>query len=139
MKTATNLLLLSIISLGHVGCSKKNAPATPDYSQLILGKWVSGSLTARATTNGTTITTYDSFNYGDVYDVFTANTITSYFKTASVVARPYTVSGNTYTIDDGGGATRKFEILSLNTSSFVRRDTVVTGSTTTVTTTILVR
>ncbi|MGI4822675.1 MAG: lipocalin family protein [Janthinobacterium lividum] len=58
---------------------------------------------------------------------------------AAVGTRPYSISGNTYTIDDGGGASKKFEIVTLNSSSFVRKFTSTSGTSTTVSTVTLLR
>ncbi len=144
MKKLLLLFLLTGAQLSISGCSKKDEPApvtsTALYSQLILGKWVSSSSVTATSVAGaqpTTTTTYTT--YGDVYEVFAATTVEEFSKTATIsAARPYTIAGNTYTIQDTNSV-RSFEIVSLTTSSFVRRSTSTSGTTTTVTTTTLLR
>lgn len=136
-------LLAAFLLAGTVGCSKKNDPATtntaPDYTQLILGKWVSSSSAVVTTTGGQSTTNNTAYAYGDVSEVFTATNVTAYSKTAAIGTRPYSITGSTYTIDDGNGATRKFEIITLTSSSFVRKYTSTSGASTTVSTTTLLR
>jgi hypothetical protein len=144
MKKLLLFALAISFSLTNSSCSKKAEPApvvsTPDYKQLILGKWMASSAIAVTTTStGQSTTISENYNYGDVSEVFTATNFTSYAKQYPISLYPYTISGNTYTIDDGGGATRKFEIVTLNSSSFVRKITTTSGTSTTVATTTLLR
>jgi hypothetical protein len=137
------LALFASFSLANSGCSKNSKPApviaTPDNKQLILGKWVASSAVAVTTTStGQSTTITMNYDYGDVSEVFTATNFTS-AKQSAITSYPYTISGNTYTIDDGGGATRKFEIVTLNSHSFVRKITTTSGTSTTVATTTLLR
>jgi hypothetical protein len=81
--------------------------------------------------------TYDN---RDIAEVFTTTKLTIYYKQSSVLLDlPYTTSGNTYTIDNGNGASDKYEIVTLNSSTFVRKLTAINGTSTTVYTMTLVR
>jgi hypothetical protein len=71
----------------------------------------------------------------DNSEVFTTTNLTAYYRQSSVLpGRPYTISGNTYTVDDDGGASSKFEIVTLNSSTFVRKLTIISATYTTVST-----
>lgn len=144
MKKLLLLALAASLSLTNSSCSKDSEPApvvsTPDYSQLILGYWVASSsvaVTTNSTGQATTKTT--NYDYGEVSEVYAATYVTAYSMNAAVGTRPYSISGNTYTIDDGGGASKKFEIVTLNSSSFVRKFTSTSGTSTTVSTVTLLR
>jgi hypothetical protein len=146
MKKLLLLALATSLSLTNSSCSKNSEPApvvsTPDYSQLILGYWVASSsvaVTTNSTGQATTKTTNYDYDHGEVSEAFAATYVTEYSMNAAVGTRPYSISGNTYTIDDGGGASRKFEIVTLSSSRFVRKFTSTSGTSTTVATTTLLR
>jgi hypothetical protein len=140
MKKLLPLALAACISLTNSSCSKKDDPA-PDYSQLILGQWYpSTAIDVTTSLSGQSYTQPLTYANRDNSEIFTTTNVTAYYKQSSVLpGRPYTVSGNTYTVDDGGGASSKFEIVTLNSSTFVRKLTTINGSSTTVSTVTLVR
>jgi hypothetical protein len=145
MKKLLLLALATSLSLTNSSCSKNSEPApvvsTPDYSQLILGYWVASSsvdVTTNSIGQATTKTTNYDYDHGEVSEAFAATYVTAYSMNAAVGTRPYSISGNTYTIDDGG-ASRNFEIVTLNSSRFVRKFTSTSGTSTTVSTVTLLR
>jgi hypothetical protein len=140
MKKLLPLALAACVSLTNSSCSKKDDP-TPDNSQLILGEWYpTNAVDVTTTSSGqSSIQTLDYANR-DNSEVFTATTITAYYKKSSVLpGHPYTVSGNTYTEDNGGGVSLKYEIVTLNSTTFVRKLTNIHTTYTTVSTVTLVR
>jgi hypothetical protein len=141
------LILLTSTMLAGSGCSKASdptptapapQPAPPDYSQLILGKWVSSSSVAETTTGSQVTTKTTNYDYGGVSEVFTAKNVTAYLKASAVGSNSYMVTGNSYTVQDAGSS-RTFDIVSISASPFVRRFTSTSGTSTTVTTTTLLR
>jgi hypothetical protein len=145
MKKHLLLALTICTSLLNSGCSKNDdptpLPATPDTSQLILGRWYpTNSVIVTTTSTGQSSTQTLNYLNRAVSEAFTATDVTTYSsQSAAGAPRPYIISGNTYTINDGGGASRKFEIVTLTSSSFVRRYTSTSGTSTSVATTTLVR
>jgi hypothetical protein len=141
------LVFAASLVLALAGCSKKDpdpaptppsTPATPSYTQLILGKWVASSSTVEASVNGQTTIATTTYPYGDVSEVFTVKNVIVYAKAAVVNSSPYTVDGTSYTVRNGASTTT-FDIISIDASSFVRRVTTTTSSSITATTTTLVR
>jgi hypothetical protein len=139
MKKLLPLALAACVSLPNSSCSKKDDPA-PNNSQLILGQWYPSTTDITTTSSGQSHTHTMTYDNRDIAEVFTTTKLTIYYKQSSVLLDlPYTTSGNTYTIDNGNGASDKYEIVTLNSSTFVRKLTAINGTSTTVYTMTLVR
>jgi hypothetical protein len=142
MKKLLLLALLVICLLTSTSCSKNKEPTPPDtsaYKQFLLGTWFSISSTEVTTSSsGQSTSKTMNFDHGDLSETYTATTVIAYFKNSVATDRPYTLSGNTYVVQDGAFA-KTYEIISLSSSSFVRKYTTTYGTDIIVTTTTLVR
>jgi hypothetical protein len=145
MKNLLPLFLAACISLTNSSCSKKEdpapLPATPDYSKFILGEWYPiTTVDVTTTSSGQSSTQTLTYANRDISEVFTATTVTAYYRNSSALpGHHYTVSGTTYTEDNGGGVSFKYEIVTLNSTTFVRKLTTIHATYTVVSTMTLVR